>query len=186
MVLPNLVYELSKKEGPPMPIDEQVTGPEKAPIDTLVRQLCPSWNLVVPRSAEDFFEEIRKSSGASGYTNPYNGDVVDFSPSDVRIKSSSKVCRRGALNDVRDWAKLMFSEYNVIGDDEFVQLEALAGVSGVSIRLVELEGTLKYCGEVTQGFLRVHLRGDDPSRDVCISPQDVIWETFCDKTFDRV
>ena len=80
----------------------------------------------------------------------------------------------------------MFCEYNVIGDDEFAQLEALAGVSGVSIRLVELEGTLKYCGEVTQGFLSVHLRGDDPSRDVCISPQDVIWETFWDTTLDRV
>jgi len=166
-----------------MPIDEQVTGPEKTSIDTLVRQLCPSWNLVVPRSAEDFFDEIRKSSGASGYTNPYNGNVVDFSPSDVRIKRSSKVCRRGALDDVRNWT---WWDCGVIDDDDFVQLEALASVSGVSIRLVQLVASLKYCGEVTQGFLSVHLRGDDPSRDVCISPQDVNWEVFCDRTFDRV
>lgn len=166
-----------------MPIDEQVTGPEAAPINTLVRQLCPSWELVVPRSAEDFFDEIGKRFGATGYTSPYNGDVVDFSPSDVRIKRSSKVCRRGTLNDVRDWARWMFREYNVIGDDEFVQIEALAGVSGVSIRRITIEAGLKYCGTITQGFLSVHLRGDDPSRDVCISPQDVVWETYYDRTY---
>ncbi|MBK9520201.1 MAG: hypothetical protein IPO13_00905 [Rhodocyclaceae bacterium] len=158
-------------------------GLKTTSVDALVQHLCPSWNVVAPRSSEDWFDEIGNTFGATGYMRSDGETLVEFTPQDIKIKNRAKVCRKSALNDVKDWALVEFGKDNRIDEKCFGELEALVGVTGVTMRRVMAEAGLKFCGTIIQGFLRVSLKSEICSQEVCIVPEDVVWETYYDRTF---